>query len=94
MEATLHLAPRLLPWMMLPAGLMVFCVFFAAVAKGRQSRSQKATSAVRGFFQQLQDAHGSRYAYAMEQQKREPLLCQQIQPIYFRGRNLAPHKEY
>jgi hypothetical protein len=79
-------APRLLLLMMVPAGLIFFGVFFAAVAKERRRRLQKPTHAVLGAFQTIQDAPRSRYAYALEQQEREPLVYQQVRPIYFRGR--------
>ena len=92
METALHLAPRLLLILMVPAGLIFFGTFFAAVAKDqrrRQGQTQKPTRAILG---QLEPTHEAaprgRYAYAIEQQEREPLVYQQVRPIYFRGRNL------
>jgi hypothetical protein len=90
MENALHLAPRLLLLMMVPVGLIFFGAFFAAITKERRrNQTQRPTRAVLGEFQQTQDAPRSRYAYAIEQQEREPLVYQQIQPIYFRGRKLT-----
>jgi hypothetical protein len=96
METALHFAPQLLLVMMIPAGLIFFGVFFAAVTAERRRRN-KVTRAILG---QLEPMHEkvphlheelprSRYAYAMEQMEREPLVYQNIQPIYFRGRDLT-----
>lgn len=88
METALHLLPRLLFVMMIPAGLIFFGVFFAAVTAERRRRN-RVTRAILG---QLEPMHEtvprSRYAYAMEQLEREPLIYQQLQPVYFRGRKL------
>ncbi len=71
--------------------LIFFGVFFAAVTAERRRRN-KVTRAILGQLEPLQEHHEdaprSRYAYAMEQLEREPLVYQQIQPVYFRGRNL------
>jgi hypothetical protein len=89
METALHLAPRLLLFLMVPAGLIFFGTFFAAVTKEqrhRQGQAHKPTRAILGHLEQTHEAAPrSRYAYAMEQQEHEPLVYQQVRPIYFRG---------
>jgi hypothetical protein len=92
METAIHLAPQLLLIMIVPVALIFFGVFFAAVTAERRRR-HKVTRAILG---QLEPTHEhedtaprSRYAYAMEQQEREPLVYQQVRPIYFRGRKLT-----
>jgi hypothetical protein len=90
-NTALHLAPRLLLLMMVPVGLIFFGTFFAAVTKERRqkNRTQRPIRAVLGLFEQDHEAPRSRYAYAIEQQEREPLVYQQVRPIYFRGRKLT-----
>jgi hypothetical protein len=89
METALHLAPRLLLILMIPAGLIFFGTFFAAVTKERRRRD-KVTRAILGQLEPVHEiAPRGRYAYAIEQQEREPLVYQQVRPIYFRGSKLA-----
>jgi hypothetical protein len=100
METALHLLPRLLFVMMIPAGLIFFGVFFAAVTTERRRRN-KVTRAILGQLEPMhetmphfhEEVPRSRYAYAMEQLEREPFVYQSIQPIYYRGRDLMQREQ-
>ena len=87
MDNALHIATRLLLVMMIPAALIFLGVFFAAVTAERRRRKQPTLAAL-GRFEPVEKHPVSRYAYAIEQQEREPLVYTQVQPVYFRGRKL------
>jgi hypothetical protein len=91
MENVLQLAPRCLLIMLVPFALFFFGVFFTALVTERRRKREQTRAVLAMLRPDAEEQTVSRYAYAIEQQQREPMLHTRIQPVYFRGRKITPH---